>query len=238
MINNAEHWMEVAGAAVDALLVLRVLQLRLQKTYMFITLACVLALGFDGVALWLGAESREMGRFFIYSRFLYAFVYPAAAFDVWEEVQAQVGRLRKVALLRLVASLVLAAVLGLIIASVASGEESPEDTALASFAVIVWAASATASLAFLWSMHRLTRAGKIELPHNTAVWLLYFQLALAAEVLTCFLTIIWRGFSPFATTAIDISLGLYGILITLWCVWKLRARKPSQVPSTPENSVL
>ncbi len=237
MMSDAEHWMEVAGAGVDALLLLRVLQLKLQRTYVFITLACVLALGSDGVALWLGAESSEMKRFFIYSRFLYAFVFPAAAFDVWEEIQAQVARLRKIAMVRLIASLVLAAVLGLIIASVAAGDDSGEDTALASFAVILWAASATASLAFLWSMHRLTNAGKIQLPHNTSVWLLYFQLSLAAEVLTCFLTIIWQQVNSFAGTAIEMSLGLYGILVTLWCIWKLRAQNSSQVPSTRENSV-
>jgi hypothetical protein len=237
MLNQVNHWLEVAGTAVDALLVLRILQLRLHRTYLYITLACVLSVFFDGIMLWFHSDSREFGRIFIYSRFLYIFVYPAAAHDVWEEVKTQVARIRRLATFRLVSSLLLAAVLGLIISGLAGSDEAGGEAVLATFGVILWAASTTASLAFLWSMHRLVRAQKIEAPGNTAVWLLFYQLSLSGEVVACFLLIIDQQFNSVVTTAIDVSLGLYGILITLWCIWKLRAL-PSDVSSAPENASL
>ncbi|HEX4164015.1 MAG TPA: hypothetical protein VHZ55_00955 [Bryobacteraceae bacterium] len=229
--------MEIAGTVVDALLLLRILQLKLQRTYLWITLAAVLTLLLDAVTLWYGSESQEISRVFIFSRFLWAFVFPAAAYDVWEELKTQVARIRRFAIFRLVASLVLAAILGLIIAAAAGAEESNGDALLDTFAVILWAATSTASLAFLWSMNRLVRAAKIEVQGNTSVWLLFYQLSLAAEVVTCFLIIIGQRFTEFVSTAIDVSLGLYSILITLWCIWKLRAHT-SNVPSEPEKSLL
>ncbi len=237
MLTQVNHWIEVAGAAVDALLLLRILQLRLYRTYLFITLASVIGLFFDSVGLWLGTDSHESVRVFLYSRFLYAFIFPAAAYDVWEEVKTQIARIRKFAMFRLVASLTLAAIFGLIIAGFAGNEESGSETLVGTFAIILWAAASTASLAFLWSLHRLARAQKIALPNNTAVWLLFYQLSLAGEVVACFLIIIGAQFNTFVTNALDLALNLYGILITLWCIWKLRALV-SDVPSAPENASL
>jgi hypothetical protein len=237
MLTQVNHGIEVAAIAVDALLLLRILQLRLYRTYLFITLACVVGLFFDSVGLWLGTDSRESVRVFLYSRFLYAFIFPAASYDVWEEVKTHIARIRKLALFRLVASLTLTAILGLIIAGLSGNEENGNETFVGTFAIILWAAASTASLAFLWSLHRLTRAQKMVLPNNTAVWLLYYQLLLAGEVVACFLIIIGAQFNSFVTTAFDISLNLYGVLITLWCIWKLRALA-SDVPSAPENASL
>ncbi len=237
MLTQVNHWIEAAGVAIDALLLLRILQLRLHRTYLFITLACVVGLFFDSVGLWLGTDSRESVRVFLYSRFLYAFLFPAASYDVWEEVKTQIGRIRKFATFRLVASLTLTAILGLIIAEFASNEENGSETFVGTFAIILWAAATTASLAFLWSLHRLARAQKIALPNNTAVWLLYYQLSLAGEIIACFLIIIGAQFNGFVTNALDISLNLYGVFITIWCIWKLRALA-SDVPSAPENASL
>ena len=237
MLTQVNHWIEIAAVVVDALLLLRILQLRLYRTYLFITLACVVGLFFDSVGLWLGMESRESVRVFLYSRFLYAFIFPAASYDVWEEIKSQIARIRRLAMFRLLASLTLAAILGLIIAGFAGNEENGGETLMGTFAVILWAAASTASLAFLWSLHRLARAQKITLPNNTAVWLLYYQLSLAGEVVACFLIIIGSQFNSFVTNAFDISLNLYGVFITLWCIWKLRALT-SDVPSAPENASL
>ncbi|MDQ2839663.1 MAG: hypothetical protein M3Y72_01210 [Acidobacteriota bacterium] len=236
MLTQVNHWIEIAGVAVDALLLLRILQLRLYRIYLFITLACVVGLFFDSVGLWLG-DSHESVRVFLYSRFLYAFIFPAASYDVWEEVKTQIARIRRLAMFRLVASLTLAAIFGLIIAGFAGNEENGSETLVDTFAVILWAAASTASLAFLWSLHRLARAQKVTLPNNTAVWLLFYQLSLAGEVADCFFIIIGAQFNTFVTDTLNISLNLYGILITLWCIWKLRAL-PSDVPSAPENASL
>ncbi len=236
MLDQVTHWIEIASTAADGLLLLRVLQLKLQRTYVFITLACVLSLFFDGVSIWLGTQSREAGMAFLYSRFVWAFVFPAAAYDVWEEVKSQVARMRRFALFRMVSSLVLAAILGLVIASFAGNEEGSQ-TLVGTFALIIWAAASTASLAFLWSMHRAMKAQKIDLSGNTAVWLLFYQLWLAGEVVSCFLVLAGQQFNAFATSAVDISLGLYSILITAWCIWRLRAL-PSSAPSAPESASL
>ncbi len=237
MLTQANHWIEIAGVVVDAVLLLRILQLRLYRTYLFITLACVVGLFFDSVGLWLGTETRESVRVFLYSRFLYAFIFPAAAYDVWEEVKAQIARIRNLASFRLVASLTLAAIFGLIIAGFAGSEENGGENLVGTFAIILWAAASTASLAFLWSLHRQARAQKVVLPNNTSVWLLYYQLSLAGEVVACFWIIIGSQFNGFVNNTLDFSLNLYGILITLWCIWKLRALT-SDVPSAPENASL
>ncbi len=235
-MDTLKHWIEVAGTVADGLLLLRILQLRLQRTYLWITLAAVITLFLDSVALFYGPESREAVRLFVFSRFLYAFLFPAAAYDVWEEVKSQVGRIRRFAAIRLISSLALAALLGFLIAAVAGTGESNDDSLLNTFAVILWAAASTASLAFLWSMNRLARAAKVPIQGNTVVWLWYFQLTLAAEVVTCFIIIINQQFSELVNTAIDFSLTFYSILVTLWCIWKLRGQ-PSGVPTEPEKSL-
>lgn len=235
MLDQVNYWMDIAATAIDGLLLLRILQLRLHRIYFFITLAAFLSLFFDGVMLWLGPRSHEFVLVFIYSRFLYAFVFPAAAYDVWEESKSLVGNIRRPAAFRLVSSLLIASILGLVITGFAATEDAEQGAVLGTFAVILWAASTTASLAFLWSVHRLARARKIELPSNTAVWLLFYQLSLAAEVVACVLMIVDQQFSPFVSTLLDVSLGLYSIVITVWCVWHLRAQS-SDLPSAQEGA--
>jgi hypothetical protein len=51
MLSQLNHWMQYVGVAVDALLLLRILTLKLHRSYVFITLASVLAVFFDAIAL-------------------------------------------------------------------------------------------------------------------------------------------------------------------------------------------
>src|SRR5947209_14634311 len=139
MLEQSTHWFEIAGTALDGLLLLRVLQLRLHRVYAFLTLACGLALFFDGVGLWLGTESEENMRVFLYSRFLYTFIYPLVAWDVFEQMSDQIGKLRRMAMGRLISGLVLTFVIGLLIAGSAdSGDSSSGDTTMSAIAVILW----------------------------------------------------------------------------------------------------
>lgn len=237
MSSQVNHWIEIAGTAIDVLLLMRILQLKLHRAYVFITLSCLLTVFFDGVMLYFRVDSGEFARIFIYSRFLWAFVLPAAAYDVWEEVKGQIARVRRFAAFRLLSSLVVASILGLIITGFAGSDEDNGGALVATFAVILWAASSTASLAFLWSVNRMARSQRVQLPQNTSVWLLFFQLSLAAEVVYCFLVIINQQFTTFISALLDFSLGLYGIFITVWCISKLRPL-PSQSVPAGENASL
>ncbi len=152
MLEQTTHWLEITGTALDGLLLLRVLQLRLHKIYFFVTLACGLALFYDVVGLWLGTNSEENMRVFIYSRFLYIFIYPLIAWNVFEQMADQIGKLRKMAMGRLISGLVLTSILGLlIVGSEDSGDSSTNATAVGTVAVILWAGASTASLAFLFT---------------------------------------------------------------------------------------
>ncbi len=184
-MKEVNHWIEILGTAVDLALLLRIGQLKLYRTYSSSPWFAFFVF-FDGVALWLGSSSAEFARVFFYSRFLYAFVFPMAAYDVWEEVKSHMGRIRKLAMFRLVSSLLVAAIFGLIIGVFASDDAAGASSAENTFAVILWSASSTASLGFLWSMHRLTRAQKVELVGNTPVWLLFFELSFVGEVVGAF----------------------------------------------------
>jgi len=227
--------MEFVGTAVDVLLLLRVLTLKLHKTYLFLTLACALEVFFDGVGLWLG-DSPEWTRVFVYSRFLYAFIFPVAAWDVFEELSAQLNNVRRAAISRIVTSLLLVCICGLIFSGL--GDTSDENSGwmfTTTFAVILWAGSATGSLTFLWVMHKNLRAQALEPPNNTLVWLIFFELLLGGEIFSCFFLFFNELLSLDMREAVQLLLGVYSTAITAWCIFRLKGI-PSDVPSAPVNA--
>ena len=236
MLDQVNHWMQVAATAIDCLLLLRILTLKLYKTYAFITLAAILEVFFDAVLLWLGADSREFIRVFLYSRFLYAFVFPAVAYDVFEEAKGQVAKFRRLGMQRLISSIILAAIFGFIVAGFAGTEpENQGDATLATVALVVWAASSTASVAFLWSMRRVIRIQKIELPRNASVFVVFYGLAFSIEVLSCLMMIAGPLLNTSVSGIIELSANAFGIAITAWCILKLRAM-PSDMQPAPRNA--
>ncbi len=232
MLTQITHWLDVSATAIDALLVARILQLRLQRVYLWVTLACVLAVLFDGVELWLGANSEENRRVFLYSRFLYAIVYPLVAWDVFEEMKNQVSKLRRLGIARLVSGLFFAALFGFIMTLFVSTDQQGETTGV--LALILWAGSCAATLAFLWSLRRGLKTQKMTPAHNTFVWMTFYQLVLAAEVLACFGQVAAAFLNARALDIVNVCFVIYGIAITIWCVTKLR-RIPSDV-STPAKT--
>jgi hypothetical protein len=231
--------MEFVGTGADALLLLRILTLKLHRTYFFLTLLCVLAVFFDGVDLWLGDSPQrqiEVTRVFVYSRFLFAFVFPVAAWDVFEELSNQLANVRRAAISRIATSLVLVCVCGLIFSGLGdSGDENSAWQFTTTFAIILWAGSASGSLTFLWIMRRTLRAQSLEPPNNTSVWLIFFALSMASEIFTCFFLFLDELISLDLREVVQLLLLLYGIGITAWCIFKLRA-SPSDVTSTPVNA--
>ncbi len=238
MLTQASYWVEVAAAVADVALLLRLLFLRLQRTYLFITIVCVLAVFFDAVTLWLGMQSAEASRVSLYSRFLYVLIYPAAAWEVFEEIRSRVSQLRRAAIFRLISSLIMAAIFGAVfIAFSDTAEAGGTEAVITMLAIVLWTGSSVASLAFLWSMHRAVRKQQIALPNNTFVWLIFFELLLAAEVVSCIYVIAAPLLNQNAGNIAEIVLNVYEIVIIAWCVWKLRA-DISKVPSASENAPL
>ena len=239
MLHQASHWTEIAGVAVSAILFYRVLALRLYRVYLFITLACILGLLFDGVLLWLGDQSPASSRVFLYSRFIWAFVYPMAAWDVFEEIKAQIGKLRRLAIGRLISGLFFAVIFGLIMAAFMDTDDTNgEPVVLGSLALVLWAGATTASFAFLYSIYRVLRTQPIVRPNNTNVWMYYYGLSFLAELLFCFLWIT----APLTKSeavgdVIAIVFTIFDIVLTSWCIFKLRA-VASDMPSAPENAPL
>lgn len=234
MLTQANHWLEIIGTTLDFLLLGRVLLLKLYRSYVFITLGLVLSVLFDGISLWLEPEPKPAATVFFYSRFLYAVVFPLVAWDVFEEVKGQVSKLRKLAITRLVSGLVFACLFGFMVAAFADSSDTDGDNAmLATLGLIFWAGSSTATLAFLWTLHRQIRTQKVELPNNTYVWMIFWELSLLSEVLYCF----WFLIFPLVKTGSDfvqLLFSLYAIAITIWCIVKLRPN-PASLPSPSAN---
>jgi hypothetical protein len=238
MLSQVNHWMEFVGAGIDLLLLLRVLTLKLHRTYLFITLACVLSVFFDAVALWLGTDSEESRRVFFYSKFLDAVVFPAAAWDVFEELKSQLANLRKMAISRTITSLLLVTLFGVVLAGFAENGTSPNDMAFLSvLSLVIWTGSATGSLAFLWVMHRGLRAQKLEPPNNTFVWMIFYELSLIGEVLYCFYLLVEPVFNSVVADSLILLLMIYGTVITAWSILRLRAL-PSDVTPAPVSAGL
>jgi hypothetical protein len=81
MLSEINHWTEYAAAAFDLGLLVRILALRLQRTYVFLTLACTLAVLFDGAVLFYAPGSERVQ---IYGNLFLAFIFPLAAWDIFE----------------------------------------------------------------------------------------------------------------------------------------------------------
>lgn len=237
MLHQASHWIDIAGVAVSALLLCRILLLRLHRVYLFITLVCVLDLLFDGALLWFGEGSPVTDRIFLYSRFIYAIVYPMVAWDVFEEFKAQVGKLRRAAIGRLISGLFFAVLFGLIMAAFIDTDGPNSDSVVVvTLALVLWAGATTASFAFLYTIYRVLRTQPMLLPNNTHVWMYYYGLSFLAEVISCFL---WLGMETTSSSVLKDWLGIvftmFGIVLTGWCIFKLRAVASSDLPSASEN---
>ncbi len=239
MLIQLNHWMEYAAAAMDVALLLRVLTLRLQRTYVFLTLACALAVLFDVSILSLTRESPERFRVEVYSSLLIAFVFPLAAWDVFEEIAAALAPVRKLAILRTLTSLLMVTFFAVILASPSFHAEDPTGLPFVlTLTIIISTGSATGCLTFFWAMRRALRLQKITLPHNTFVWLLFYALLMAGQIVTWMLSLLEDALnlspSGLATQLITLFLNTFSIVITFWCTLRLRAL-PKDVPSPSLN---
>lgn len=223
----------------DLILLLRIATLKLSRTYVFISLFAVLNVFYDGVALWLGLESAEFSRVAILSKFVFAIVYPLVTWDLFEEAKPTVEKIRRLAMSRMISSLLFISLWGLLIAAFTGDDNSPPSQYLMRLALVVWTGSVAAGLAFLWVMRRGIKAGQLQLPHNTSVWSRFLVLWLTVEAIECALYLVLPSFRGLATNLVETIvktsspvLDIFEIVVTGWCVVKLRP-VPSDTSDVP-----
>jgi hypothetical protein len=240
MLSNVNFWAERAGMALDLFLMVRIVALKLHRTYMFIALFALLSLFYDAVGLVLGTRSEEFTRVVILSRFLYALVYPLVLWDLFEEAKPPLEKLRKPAMTRMISSVIFISLWGLLITAF-TGDTGEQGGYPMRLAIVIWTGSVAAALAFLWVMRRGIKANQLQLPHNTAVWFRYFSWLLAMEAVFCVLELVLPYLKAMASNLVEpiaqVSepvLQLSEIALTTWCIFKLRAVSPD-VTDVPAN---
>ena len=240
MLSQVTLWAERAGMVLDAVLLLRIAQLKLSRTYVFILLFALLNLFYDGVEIWMGRDSIQFTRVAIYSRFVYAIVFPLTTWDLFEEAKPMIDKIRRLAMTRMISSLLFITLWGLLIAAF-TGEDGDSSQYMMRLALVVWTGSVAATLAFLWVMRKGIKAGPLPLPYNTKVWLRFFQILLVIEAVSCVLLLVVQSVQGMGAKVVEaieqVSDPLFilsGILVTGWCVIKLRPI-PSDASDVPAD---
>lgn len=238
MLKHAIEWLQMVVTVAEGLLLVRVLSLKLQRVYAFITLYCVLNLFFDAASWYLGWEAPEAGRIYVYSLFFFAPLYPLAAWDVFEESKTLVAKLRRLQMIRLVSGLFITCLCALLLGLTLEPTDTSGNSIMPAFiGVFLLTGSASACAAFLWFMNRFTRANKITLAHNTIIWIVFFILALSLEIVSCLAEFIRALIPALASDLLSVVLLSLDFLVLAWCTLRLRA-VPSDIPSAPEKASL
>jgi hypothetical protein len=230
MLQEAIHWLEMIATVTDGLLLLRVLSLRLNRVYLFVTLFCAVTLLID-VASWvLGWDSPETVRVSVYTQYLFALVFPLVAWDIFEEVKPQTAKLRRARAPRLFSGVLLSLICGLVgSATLEDKDFSGASTSVVFVGLIMWVGSCTTSLLFVWFVYKHLRSQPGEVPRNSATWSQYYMATLALFLLEC----AFSFFDPNATAKdiIRIVFLILGVAVTLWCVIRLRALPQDTAPA-------
>jgi hypothetical protein len=230
MLSQINLWTDRAGMIFDLLLLVRILTLKLRRTYTFITLFALMNLFYDGIEIAMGINSPEFRRVDILSKLIYAIIFPLASWDLFEEAKVTVDKVRKMSMSRMLTSLLLISIWGLLIAAFIGPDEGLESMYLMRLSLIVWTGSIAASIAFLWVMRKGIKLNQWELPANTVIWYRFFLLLLSAQAASCVLGLTLpfvhsqsADMAEQVAHVADLVFGLFGILLTAWCVYKLRA---------------
>lgn len=235
MLNQTIHWMQIVGTAADAILLWRVVALKLHRVYAFIALYCVLELFFDVAAWWLGWQSDESARVYFYSRFLYAALFPAMAWDLFEEIKSQITKLRRLPAARLISGLFVTAIFACLMFATMEDKDFNGSSGLVDLVgVFLWAGSCSASLVFVWTLYRAIRVQKIELPNNTSVWLIFFMLTLVLAILECGVILFGFKLNSLQQDIVTLVFLCFDLALTAWCIIRLKA-VPSHGTATPEK---
>lgn len=224
MLNQVIHWLEIVGTVFDALLLLRVLLLKLHRTYLFLTLFCATEVLFDIASWFYGWDSPASENIFFYSKFLYAVLFPLMAWDVFEEMPKQILRLRRAFGVRLVTGIFVSAIFALLVYATFDDTETGGPSALTQMtAMVVWTGSTCASMAFVWSLYRLFVKQKIATPHNTLIWTKFFLLTLLSWLVYLAFLFVASALTETERNSVGLIFLLFDLGLTAWCIVRLRA---------------
>ncbi|MCU1292157.1 MAG: hypothetical protein JWP08_1007 [Bryobacterales bacterium] len=236
MLDQIVRWMQIIGTFMEFLLLLRMLILRFQRVYLFLTLYAVINFLVDASIILVGTESDPGNRIFFYSRFLFAVVYPLAAWDVFEEAKAQVSKIRRIHLPRLVSGMFITFLLG-IATSFGIEDQYFKGTSTSTdfMGLFLWLGAASTSLLFTWNVFRTSRKGDVLLPSNTSVWAVFFLITFARAVIDCGFDVAGGLLPHGAFQVINAILLLFDLSLITWCLVRLKPLSPD-VTSAPEKA--
>lgn len=236
MLDHAVQWMEIVESVADALLLIRILALRLNRLYTFLTLFCVLNVAFDVIAWWLGSESPANVRVSAYAQFLFAVVFPLVAWDIFEEVKTQAAKLRRLRAPRLVSGVMLSLIFGLIMTLTLDDKDfNGMSSSVVFVGLVMWVGSATTSLLFVWFVYKGVKSQNAEIPNNTPVLSFYVLGTLALAIFECAFS--FFEFNAVIRNVLRLIFEFFELVITTWCTIRLKSLQ-SDVPSTPEKASL
>ncbi len=225
----------MAGTVLEGFLLGRILTLKLQRVYLWVTLYWVVNLLVDVSAWIVGWESTQALRIFFFTRFAFAVLYPLAAWDVFEEINKQIAKLRKVHSLRLLSSLLTTAIFGFVASMLIDDQDSPGiPRPVAFMGAFLWLGSASACLLFTWNVRRAVRKENLPVPHNTAVWAIFFLFTFARAILDCGMLFVQPLLPAAAFDVTEVVFSCFDLCLTVWCLLKLRSLSPDA--SISENA--
>lgn len=216
----------MAGTVVECLMLVRILLLRLQGVYTFITLYWAVNLIFDIAAWSFGWKSQVTSRIAMYEITLLGAIFPFAVWDVFEESVAVLGKIRRVFLPKLFSGLFFAVLLGFMLAAGVDEQADPGANSTEIFGLFFWLGSALASLVFVWSVVRSTKSDRNNLSANTRVWSVFFLITLLRCVVDFMANLSGPLIGQTALGFVQLTLLLVDICLALWCMLKLRSSQP------------
>jgi hypothetical protein len=236
MLEQTIDWTQTAGTIAEAIVLLRMLLLRLPRVYTFITLYWAVNLIFDASAWSFGWHSQVTTRIAVNESFVLAILMPFAVWDAFEEFRPSITKIRRVYLSRLFSGLLFTSVLGLILAM--GAESSSDNAGPAEFlGLFLWLGSAMSSLLFTWNVFRATKRQSLSLPRNTYVWCIFFLVTLSRAILDFVLSFLGVYLGQPALGVIQLLLLCVDLVITLWCLLKLRSSEAGTT-GAPEQASL
>jgi hypothetical protein len=232
MLLEAIHWTEIAGLIAEALLLARLLFLKLHRIYAFVTLYWAVSIIFDSTYWFFGWDSKESAQIGAHAPLLLAVLYPLLVWDVFEEVRPKLRLVLRFQTVRMISGLVVTVIMSAIwsMLFIDALEKTPGGPWV-QFGLFLWLGSTSVSALFLFTLHKAIKSMSLRLPRNTSVWFTFSVIVLAVDLLTVATSFLNEN----AYHVIEFTLQLVSVAVTIWCGVRIRAVPPA-VPSEAVES--